>query len=129
MGKDWHASEQGFVGKRPRWKPEVLNALADSIAAAVPDASANWTAKTVVPFTRNGDGTAFAELHTKRPAGLDLTIAVEPGSLAFGRVATLGAERELARHRGGEAVKVRFKTVKQASDPKLKALLSELAGG
>ncbi|NNJ25399.1 excinuclease ABC subunit UvrA [Alienimonas chondri] len=129
LGRDWHTSPQGFTGRGPKWKPEVLNALADTIAAAVPDAAANWTAKTIVPFTRNGDDAAFAELHTKRPAGLDLTIPVEPGSLALGRVATLGAERELARHRGGEAVKVRFRTIKQASDPKLRALLGELAAG
>ncbi|QDT18105.1 excinuclease ABC subunit UvrA [Alienimonas californiensis] len=129
LGRGWHASPQGFVGRGPKWKPEVLDALADSIAAAVPDAAATWTAKTVVPFKRNGDADAFAELHTKRPAGLDLTIAVEPGSLALGRVASLGAERELARHRGGEAVKLRFRTVTQASDPRLRTLLAELAGG
>ncbi len=132
LGRRWHTAPQGFTGRGPKWKPEVLDALADSIAAAVPDAAANWTTKTVVPFTRPssaGNGAAFAELHTKRPAGLDLTIPVEPGSLALGRIASLGAERELARHRGGEAVKLRFKTVKQASDPKLRALLGELAAG
>ena len=129
LGRDWHVSPKGFTGRGPKWKPEVLDALAASLDAAVPHAAADWTAKTVVPFRTNGDDRPFAELHTKRPAGLDLTIPVEPGSLAFGRVATLGAERELAQYRGGEAVKVRFRTVKQASDPKLRALLSELAGG
>ena len=131
LGKAWHTGGKGFVGRGARWKPEVLDALAESIAAAVPDAEADWTAKTVVPFTRRssangGDAAAFAELHTKRPAGLDLTIPVPPGSVAPARVNGLGAERELAAHRGGEAVKVRFKTAKQASDPKLRAFLKEL---
>ena len=126
LGKAWHTGGKGFVGRGARWKPEVLDALAESIAAAVPDAAADWTAKTVVPFTRNGDGNAFAELHTKRPAGLDLTIPVPPGSVALARVNGLGADRELAAHRGGEAVKVRFKTAKQARDPELRAFLGEL---
>ena len=128
LGRRWHVSPKGFTGRGPKWTPAVLDALAESIEAAVPGAAAKWTAKTIVPFTKNGDAAAFAELHTKRPAGLDLTIPVPPGSVALGRVATLGAERELARHRGGEAVKVRFRTVKQASDPNLRELLKELAG-
>ena len=127
LGRRWHASDRGFVGRGPKWKPEVLDALAASLEAAAPDAAADWTAKTVVPFRRNGSADPFAELHTKRPAGLDLTLPVEPGSVALGRVAGLGATREVALHRGGEAVKLRFRTVGQASAPKLRAFLEELA--
>ncbi|MEM9701945.1 MAG: excinuclease ABC subunit A, partial [Planctomycetota bacterium] len=128
LGKDWHLSPQGFVGRRPKWKPIVLSALSETMEEAVPDAEANWTAKTVVAFNRPGADGPFAELHTKRPAGLDLTIPIEPGAVALGRIADLGAEREIARHRGGEAVKLRIKTIRQATAPALKTLLSELAG-
>ena len=130
LGRRWHASPKGFTGRGPKWKPEALDALAATIEAAVPGAAADWTAKTVVPWTRNGAAPgktdAFAELHTKRPGGLDLTLPVPPGAVAFGRVATLGAERELTRYRGGEAVKIRFRTAKQAGDPKLRELLAEI---
>ena len=129
LGRAWHVSGKGFVGRGAKWKPEVLDALAETIDAAVPDAAAKWTAKTVVPFTRNGDAAAFAELHTKRPGGLDLTIPVPPGAVAMSRVAALGSDRELAAHRGGEAVKVRFRTVGQARDPRLREFLEAVAAG
>ena len=128
LKKRWHLSRNGFAAGRVRWEPTVLEAAAESIAAAVPDAEADWTGKTKATFRRNGSAKPFAELHTKRPAGLDLVLPVEPGSVPLGRMNSLGSEREVKPSRGGEAVKIRLTAVKHAKAAGLRELLAEVAG-
>ena len=76
----------------------------------------------------NGAEQPWAELHTKRRKGVDLTLLSEPGQVAFGRIATFGAEREIAPHRTGfEAVKIRVDSVEQVRAAALQKFLHEFA--
>ena len=128
LKKRWHLSRKGFAAGRVRWEPTVLEAAAESITAAVPDAEADWTGKTRAVFRRDGSAKPFAELHTKRPAGLDLFLTVEPGSVPLGRVQSLGSSRAVKARRGGEAVWIRLTALKHAKAAGLRELLAEVAG-
>ncbi|HEX6984457.1 MAG TPA: excinuclease ABC subunit A, partial [Planctomycetaceae bacterium] len=126
LGKKWHLSKKGFTSP-PAWEPAVLERLVGLLGEAAPDAKWDWENKQVVSVRLNGDEHPFAELYTKRPGGADLVLPTDPGRVPLGRIATLGSDREVAKHRRGEAVRIRFDEAAQLDDATLRELLAELA--
>ena len=127
LGRKWHLSRKGFPShRRIRWDASVLENLTKLLDSLLPDAEVDWSNKQVVYFRRAGEKNPLVELHTKRRGGVDLTIITEPGRIAFGRIAELGAEREIAERRTGERVRIRFDGVRQVRSSELKTLLSEI---
>lgn len=127
LGKKWHLSRKGFTSP-PMWEAAVLERLLELIGDAAPEAGWDWDNKQSVCVRLNGDDGAFAEVHTKRPGGVDLVLPAEPGQVTLGRIASLGSEREVSPHRRGEAARIRFTETAQLRDPAFRDLLSELAG-
>ena len=129
LGRKWHLSRKGFPShKRVAWTPEVLEELVGTLESACPEGKFDWTNKHVV-YVHAGDAKRpWAELHTKRRGGIDLTLLSEPGQFALGQVATLGAEREVASHRSGrEAVRIRIDAIEQVRSPSLREFLKKHA--
>ncbi len=127
LGRKWHVSRKGFaLNKRVIWSASVLEILLDVIDNSLNDFEYDWGKKTLTSL-QSSDGTPIGELQTKRRDGVYLSLFTEPGQIALGQVADLGAEQEIASHRNGkEAVKLRFTTLKQVKSPKLKKFLSSL---
>ncbi|MGC1275869.1 MAG: excinuclease ABC subunit UvrA [Planctomycetaceae bacterium] len=126
LGRKWHLSKKGFSSP-PVWEVGLLEQLIDLFGDAVPDMTWDWQNKQVVAAKQNGDAAPFAEIYTKRPGGADLVLTTSPGRVPLGRIASLGAEREIAPHRRGEAVRIRFTEASQLDDQTLKALVAELS--
>jgi hypothetical protein len=107
----------------------VLDELVQALEAACPEGRFDWTNKQVVYVFPNGAEQPWVELHTKRRAGIDLTLLSEPGKVALGRIAAFGAEREIAQHRTGrEAVRIRVDSIEQVRAVGLREFLREQAG-
>ncbi|MBL8850854.1 MAG: ATP-binding cassette domain-containing protein, partial [Planctomycetaceae bacterium] len=127
LGRKWHLSRKGFPShKRVAWEPEVLDELVAALEKAFPNGRYDWSNKQVVYVFAGDSEQPWAELHTKRRGGIDLTLLGEPGKFALGRIATLGAEREVAAHRSGrEAVWIRIDAIEQVRAPALREFLVE----
>lgn len=110
LGKKWHLMRKGVsANKNPKSKAEVLEALVTNIESAVPGIAFDWTERQFVHGKRSTDDADLFRISTKRRVGLDFTLFVAEGSLALGRIATLGVEREIKPHKDGrDAVLIRF---------------------
>ena len=130
LGRKWHLSRKGFPShKRISWEPEVLEELIRVLESACPQGTYDWTNKHVVYVYSSDTQRPWAEVHTKRRGGIDVTLLGEPGQFALGQVATLGAAREVAPHRSGrEAVKIRIDALEQARSPALREFLKRHSG-
>ncbi|MEX0585285.1 MAG: excinuclease ABC subunit A, partial [Pirellulales bacterium] len=129
LGRKWHLSRKGFPShKRVAWEPEVLEELVNTLESACPKGRYDWSNKQVVYVYAGEAEQPWAEVHTKRRGGVDLTLLSEPGRFALGRVATLGTKREVAAHRTGrEVVRIRIDAIEQVRAPALREFLIEHA--
>ncbi|MFV2065824.1 MAG: excinuclease ABC subunit A, partial [Pirellulales bacterium] len=127
LGRKWHVSRKGFPpGKRIHWETEVLEELCDLLSTTAPDGEFSWHNQAVVHLTIGPGNRAWASLHTKRPDGLDLVLTGPKGRFALGRVARLGAARELrGEANGSEQVKLRFQRRDEVASPELATFLEE----
>ncbi|HEV3345286.1 MAG TPA: excinuclease ABC subunit UvrA [Pirellulales bacterium] len=127
LGRKWHLSRKGFPpGKRVSWDMEVLEELCELLAEAAPNAQFLWNNQQVVHLFVNGPGEPWATIHTKRPAALDLTLTGPKNRFALGRIASLGAERELATERTDkDVVKLKFRSAEEVSAGELAEFLKE----
>jgi excinuclease ABC subunit A len=129
LGRKWHLSRKGFPsGKRVAWDAALLEHLFELLPRAVPGGRFDWSNKQVVYFDV-GDGAKFrAAVHTKRRGGVDLALSCPSGRFALGRIADLGAERELtSAGNGREQIKIRFDAPEQVRVPELRDLLRDAA--
>jgi len=129
LGPKWHLSRKGFPSnKRVRWKPEIIELLADAIVKTGACAPADWSGKSVVKFSAASGKNLLCTLHTKRRGGVDLTVYAAAGRLALGAIAELGANREIRRTRKGQdAVIIRFTTIAQARSQTVNTFLKRLS--
>ncbi|MCA8993312.1 MAG: hypothetical protein KDA88_15090 [Planctomycetaceae bacterium] len=129
LGRKWHVSRKGFPStKRVKWTATTLEMLCDLLEATFTDFSFDWTGKSIVKLSPPDSDTHTWELHTKRREGIDLILLAEPGTVALGKIADLGSEREIVPHRSGrEAVKIRLVTQKDVKQKGLKEFLLEFA--
>ncbi|MBW3541765.1 MAG: ATP-binding cassette domain-containing protein, partial [Planctomycetes bacterium] len=129
LGRKWHLSRKGFLnGKRIRWEPAVLERLLDLLGETWPASRFDYEAKSLVNLRgRNGDG-VVATLHTKRRSGIDLTVYVPAQSVALGRIADCGTDRDITPGRDGrDAVRIRIDAPEHLADPGFLQLLAEVS--
>jgi excinuclease ABC subunit A len=129
LGKKWHLMRKGFPsGKRVHWEAETLEKLFDLIAEVCPHAEFDWSNKMLVNIRRNGEETVWATLKTKHREAIELHLYQPPGATALGRIAGLGASREITPFRDGrEVVKLRLTTTAQVEAGELREFLAEWA--
>ena len=71
LGQKWHLSRKGFPpGKKPAWKPEVLEELLEMLSDTVPDGQFLWNDQLVVKLMVPGVRDPWAKVVTKRLAGV-----------------------------------------------------------
>jgi len=126
LGRKWHVLRKGFLKGRVAWEPEVAERLLATLDELWPHAKVDWTQKMLVSYQQGSQ--RIATLTTKRPEGLDLELYAATGSVALGRIADLGVEPSIVRHRTGEdAIRMRFTTVAHIDSAKLRKFLADFA--
>jgi excinuclease ABC subunit A len=131
LGRKWHLSRKGFPpNRRVAWSTDVLESLVTVLEQSLPDGRFDWTNKTIVTIRRAENDEPWGELQTKRRDGVYLTLLTQPGQVPLGSITTLGADREVTRHRSGaEAVRLRFDRPEQVRSDRLQQLLARLDTG
>jgi len=125
LGQKWHMSRKGFPpGKKPAWKPEVLEELLEMLHETAPKGQFLWNNQDVVHLMVSGVRQPWATVRTKRLAGVDLTLNGPKGAFQLGSVAEIGSERALSTN-GDERdqVKLRFVDTNELQDGALGAFL------
>ena len=124
LGKKWHLSRKGFPSnKRVHWNASVLEKLLQVLEPALNGHEPDWSNKTQVTW-KDAAGTSLVEVATKRREAVSLTVLTNPGRVALGKIADLGADREIAPHRSGrEAVRVQFTAAAQVTGKKIRDLV------
>ena len=127
LGRKWHLMTKGFPpGKSPAWELSLLEQLIAGLEQAAPDGEWIWTNQQLVHVKLPGSETPWATLVTKRLDAVELVLSGPPGEFALGRIATLGADRQVTPGRGDEEVlKFKFDQVEQATDAQLAELLAD----
>ncbi len=126
LGRKWHVSRKGFLsGKKTYWEAETLERMFDLVERQVPKAKFDWGAKVLVNVKKGSR--RVATIHTKRREGIDLVLHVEKGSLALGRIADYGIDREITPGKNGvDTARIRVRTDEQVDE--LEDLLAEVLG-
>ncbi|HET6881364.1 MAG TPA: excinuclease ABC subunit A, partial [Pirellulales bacterium] len=127
LGRKWHLSRKGFPpGKKVSWEVDVLEELCELLAETAPEGQFLWNNQQVVHLFINGPGEPWATIHTKRPSALDLVLTGPKNRFALGRMAMLGAERELTTDRPDkDIVKLKFRSSDEVSAAELAEFLKE----
>ncbi|MBI2823924.1 MAG: excinuclease ABC subunit UvrA [Planctomycetia bacterium] len=127
LGQKWHLSRKGFPpGKRIDWDVDVLEELCELLAETAAGGQLLWNNQQVVHVCTAAGGEPWATIHTKRPAGIDLTLAGPKNRFALGRIADLGADREFDGSRADkDLVKLRFAETSEVSSPAFREFLGE----
>ncbi|HVA48961.1 MAG TPA: excinuclease ABC subunit UvrA [Pirellulales bacterium] len=127
LGRKWHLSRKGFPpGKKVSWETEVLEELCELLAETAPEGQFLWNNQQVVHLFINGPGEPWATIHTKKPAALDLVLTGPKNRFALGRMASLGADRELVTDRPDkDVVKLKFRLTEEVSADELAEFLRE----
>jgi excinuclease ABC subunit A len=127
LGQKWHFSRRGFPpGKRVEWPPELLEELCELLSETAGGGQFLWNNQQVVHFFVPQQNEPWASLYTKRVAGVDLVLTGPKNRFAFGRVAALGAHRELVSDDAQrDAVKLRFCRVEDLEVGNLSEFLAE----
>jgi excinuclease ABC subunit A len=125
LGQKWHMSRKGFPpGKKPAWKPEVLEELLEMLHETVPKGQFLWNNQQVVHVMVPGVREPWATVCTKRLAGVDLVLNGPKGAFQLGGLADLGAERSLATEAAErDQVRLRLLTTGELGDGALAAFL------
>ena len=96
----------------------MLEDLCELLAETAPRGQFLWNNQQVVHVCREGGGEPWATIHTKRQAGLDVTLAGPKGRFAPGRIARLAGEPELQTDRPDkDLVKLRFVDASEVAAP------------
>jgi len=130
LGQKWHFSRRGFPpGKKVAWPPELLEELCELLSETAGGGQFLWNNQQVVHLFVPQQSEPWASLYTKRVAGLDLVLTGPKNRFAFGRVAALGAHRELVTHDAQrDAVKLRFCSLDDLRSGNLGEFLAEHLG-
>jgi excinuclease ABC subunit A len=112
LGLQWHLLSKGFPpGKKLSWDPKLVENVLDAIKKLAREVRINDRQQNVIELSLPGQPKPWASLFTKRPQGLDLHLSGPKGQFAFGRIAELGAERDLeTRLPGRDVVQLRLVT-------------------
>ena len=137
LGRKWHLARKGFPpGKKVAWPmellEELLEMLGETVAECLDDARTNgkgqflWNNQQVVHLMIPGGRDPWATIHTKRTAGVDLTLNGPKDAFAVGRIAELGAQRVIrSEGENRDQVKIRFASLDDLEEGDLPEFLTE----
>ena len=127
LGQAWHFSRKGFPpGKPAAWKTEVLEELCSILHEVAPDGQFLWNGQVMVHLMVPGWNEPWVTIHTKRQANLELIVNGPPSATSLGRIASLGADREVATASNGRShAKIRFVTTEDLHRGDLVGFLTE----
>ncbi|MBX3444762.1 MAG: ATP-binding cassette domain-containing protein [Planctomyces sp.] len=128
LGQKWHLSRKGFPSnKRVGWDAELILVLAEHMARLADDLIIDWSGQSRVTFAAEGEPAPFAELHTKRREGLDLSLYVPADAFALGRISGLADDRSIGVHRDGrQTIQLRFTKFEHLHNDDWRAFLEEV---
>jgi excinuclease ABC subunit A len=129
LGQKWHMSRKGFPPHRQvAWDVEVLEELCELLTTAAPAGQFLWNNQQIVNLFVPGQREAWAVIHTKRAASLDLTLTGPKGRFALGRIAGLGRDRQFdAADPDRDIIRLRFCALEDLRSAQLAAFLQEHA--
>jgi excinuclease ABC subunit A len=126
LGQKWHLARKGFPpGKPPQWDVDVLEELCELLREAAPRGQFLWNNQQLVHVFVPQQSEPWASLHTKRPAGLDLTLTGPKGHFALGRITKLGVDREFQTGPKHDTLRLRFQSVADLEQGDLRQFLAE----
>jgi excinuclease ABC subunit A len=127
LGQKWHFSRKGFPpGKKVHWPMEVLEELCEMLKEAAPGGQFLWNNQQVVHVFVPARKEPWATLCTKRTQALELVLFGPKNGFGFGRVASLGRERELqTADRACDVLKLKFQAADDLHQGDLAAFLQE----
>ena len=126
LGQKWHLARKGFPpGKPPQWDVDVLEELCELLRETAPRGQFLWNNQQLVHVFVPQQSEPWATLHTKRPAGLDLTLTGPKGHFALGRITKLASDREFQTGPKLDSLRLRFQTVADLEQGDLRQFLAE----
>jgi excinuclease ABC subunit A len=110
LGRKWHLARKGFPpGRKIAWEADVLEDLFELLEAAAPNAQFLWNSGVSVTAMLKAQHEPWMRVATKKLSCVELTLCGPKGQFTMGRIAELGAERELDASRPKiDVVKLRF---------------------
>ena len=110
LGEKWHLARKGFPpGKPAKWDIKVLQDLCKLLKKTAKSPEFDWKNQQVVHVYIDKQKNPWATIYTKRPASLELVLNGPKNRFALGRVAELGAEREVVTNKKQrDVVKLKF---------------------
>ncbi len=126
LGQKWHFARKGFPpGKTPAWDADLLEELCERLSDTAPKGQFLWNNQQLVHMFVPEQREPWATIHTKRIAGLDLTLTGPPGHFALGRIAELGVDREFTAGGQLDSLRLRFVTPEDFDRGDLREFLAE----
>jgi excinuclease ABC subunit A len=127
LGQKWHFLRKGFPpGKRIHWETEVLEELHALLCETAPHHQFLWNNQLLVRMYVDGCTSPWAGILTKRPDALVLTLGGPKGSVARGRIAELGCDRDLDETKEGyDLVRIKFRAIEDLHRGDLPDFLAE----
>ena len=132
LGRKWHLARKGFPpGKKAAWPIELLEELLELLGETASEETTGnpqflWNNQQVIHLMVSGRRDPWATVHTKRLAGVDLTLNGPQDAFATGRIAELGAQR-IIKSAGDsrDQVKIRFTSLSDMEQGDLPSFLAE----
>ncbi|HTN74772.1 MAG TPA: excinuclease ABC subunit UvrA, partial [Pirellulaceae bacterium] len=128
LGQKWHFLRKGFPpGKQPQWENETLEELCELLTdVAGDDGQFLWNNQQLVHLYLKGQRDPWVTIYTKRLPSLDLVLHSPKGSVALGRVAELGIDREFDGKRPDrDLLMIKFRAVDDLHTGDLEVFLRE----
>ena len=124
LGRKWHLLRKGFPSnRRVNWPAELIDELCN-LCEQDGDLEMDYSQKQVINITHKPSKKKVATIHTKRRQGVDVTLFDKAGEITLGRIAELGADREITETTaGGHKVKIRLDDMTQVRTPDFPKLL------
>jgi excinuclease ABC subunit A len=129
LGRKWHLSRKGFPpGKRIMWETETLEELFELLTSAAPECQFLWNNQQLVHAMLPGQREPWATVNTKKVAAIELALTGPKGRFALGRIAELGAEREIdSTARKCDVIKLKICSTEHVHHTEFAALVAEHA--
>jgi excinuclease ABC subunit A len=129
LGRKWHLARKGFPpGRKIAWEADVLEDLFELLDAAAPDAQFLWNSGVSVTAMLKTQHEPWLRVATKKLACVELALCGPKGQFTMGRIADLGAVRELDASRPKiDVVKLHFVTQDDLARGDLEMFLREHA--
>jgi len=127
LGRKWHFVRKGFpLGKKVRWKVEVLEELCELLCETAPEAQILWNNKQVVPWYVSQQREAWAAVQTKKLDAVYLHLTGPKNRFALGQITGLGRDPELNGQRSEcDVVRLKFRAIDDLSQGNLAGFLKE----